>query len=113
MTTKMPIDCVLALTYNCNARCTMCDIWKIKNSPEIAVEELKKLPTTLRDINLSGGEPFLRKDLPEVVEIVNQRCPKARIVISSNGFSTALILKQMEKILKIKPDIGVAISIDG
>jgi MoaA/NifB/PqqE/SkfB family radical SAM enzyme len=91
----------------------MCDIWKIKYFPEIPVDEFLKLPSSLRDINLSGGEPFLRLDLPEIVKVVKQTCPQARIVISSNGFATELIIRQMKKILKIKPDIGVAISIDG
>lgn len=113
MTAKMPIDCVLALTYNCNARCTMCDIWKIKDSPELTLEDLAKLPDSLHDINLSGGEPFLRKDLPEIVAAVKKSCPKARLVISSNGFLTPVIDKAMTKILKIAPEIGVAFSIDG
>lgn len=113
MATKMPIDCVLALTYNCNARCTMCDIWKIKNSPELTLEDIAKLPDSLRDVNLSGGEPFLRKDLPEIVAAVRKACPKARLVISTNGFLTPVIDKAMDKILKIAPDIGVAVSIDG
>lgn len=113
MKTNLPIDCVLALTYNCNARCTMCDIWKIKDSPEISLTDLAKLPDSLRDVNLSGGEPFLRRDLDQIVAVVKKTCPKARLVISSNGFLTPVIDKMMDKILAIAPDIGVAISIDG
>ena len=113
MNTKLPIDCVLALTYNCNARCTMCDIWKIKDSPELSLEDLAKLPDSLRDVNLSGGEPFLRRDLDQIVAVVKKACPQARLVISSNGFLTPVIDKMMDKILAIAPDIGVAISIDG
>lgn len=108
-----PIDCVIGITYNCNARCVMCDIWKIKNFPELAVEEYKKLPKTLRDINISGGEPFLRTDIPEIIATIQKVAPKARMVISTNGFTPALIEAQMKKILKIKPDIGVAVSVDG
>jgi Fe-coproporphyrin III synthase len=110
---RLPIDCVLAVTYNCNSRCIMCDIWKIQGFPELPPGAFSNLPASLLDINLSGGEPFLRKDLPEIVSVVGQACPKARIVISSNGFATDLILAQMKKILKIKPDIGIAVSIDG
>ncbi|MBU0660955.1 radical SAM protein [Patescibacteria group bacterium] len=110
---EQPIDCVIGTTYNCNSRCTMCNIWKIKNSPELPVAEYKKLPQSLRDINISGGEPFLRKDIVEIVRVVHERCPKARIVISSNGFMPDLIEKRMKEILKIMPDIGVAISVDG
>lgn len=110
---RLPIDCVLAVTYKCNSRCIMCDIWKIKEFPEPGLSEFAKLPPSLRDVNLSGGEPFLRPDLVEIVEAVSRSCPKARVVISSNGFATGLILSQMKRIIQIKPDIGVAISIDG
>lgn len=110
---KQPIDCVLAVTYKCNSRCVMCDIWKIKDFEEIPVAEFKKIPNSLRDINISGGEPFLRLDLPQVIRAVVESAPQARIVISSNGFATDLIVEKMKEILKIKPDIGVAISIDG
>lgn len=108
-----PIDSVIAITYNCNSRCVMCDIWKIKDFPELPPSEYAKIPTTLRDINISGGEPFLRTDIPEIISVLQQRCPKARMVISTNGFMPALIETQMKKILTIKPDIGVAVSVDG
>lgn len=110
---QFPIDCVIGVTYNCNSRCVMCDIWKIRDFPELPVFEYQKISTSLRDINISGGEPFLRKDLPEIIETVVKRCPRARMVISTNGFMPDLIERQMKKILLIKPDIGVAISVDG
>jgi len=110
---NLPIDCVIAVTYKCNSRCTMCDIWKIKDFAEFGLDQIKKLPSSLRDINLSGGEPFLRTDLPEIVEKISQQIPQARIIISTNGFATELIVKQMKTILKIKPNIGLALSIDG
>ncbi len=110
---QLPIDCVLGITYNCNSKCIMCDIWKIKNFPELPVKEYEKIPQSLRDINISGGEPFLRTDIPDIIQVVNKRCPKARMVISTNGFTPALIERQMKKILQIKPDIGVAVSVDG
>lgn len=109
----LPIDCVVAITYSCNSRCIMCDIWKIKDFPELPAEEYKKLPTSLRDINISGGEPFMRKDLVEVVKIIHQTCPKARLVISSNGFLPTVVEEKMKEILQIDPNIGVAVSVDG
>lgn len=113
MKTNLPIDCVLALTYNCNSRCTMCDIWKIKDSPELKPAVFLNLPASLRDINLSGGEPFLHPELLAVVRNIRQVVSRARLVVSSNGFATELIVKKMKEILAIAPDIGVAISIDG
>ena len=113
MSTHLPVDCVIAVTYRCNSRCTMCDIWQIKDFPEFKPEILSTLPASLRDINISGGEPFLRVDLPVIIRTLKHYCPAARMVISSNGFATELIVQQMTEILKIEPHIGVAISIDG
>lgn len=110
---NLPIDCVLAVTYRCNSRCTMCDIWKLKEIRELGLEYYKKIPASLRDINVSGGEPFLRQDIVELVKTLHEACPKARIVISTNGYLTDLIKEKMREILKLVPDAGVGVSIDG
>ncbi|HBU07485.1 MAG TPA: hypothetical protein DEB09_05390 [Candidatus Magasanikbacteria bacterium] len=109
----LPIDCVIAVTYKCNSRCVMCDIWKIKDASDLNLTDFTKLPSTLLDVNLSGGETFMHVDLPAIVSVVQKQCPRVRIVISSNGFMPDLIEKKMQEILKIKSDIGIAISIDG
>lgn len=106
-------DAVLAVTYQCNSKCRMCNIWKMKHVPALELNEYKKLPKTLKTINISGGEPFLRPDLPELIKIIKKTCPNAQIIISSNGFATDLIIDQMKKILKIDSRIGIALSLDG
>src|SRR3989338_8860698 len=108
-----PKDAVIAITYICNSRCIMCNIWQIKDLPQLAVEEYLKLPASLRDINISGCEPFLRPDMVQAIRNIVKACPKARLIISTNGFSTDLIVSRMKEILKIKPDVGVSVSIDG
>jgi MoaA/NifB/PqqE/SkfB family radical SAM enzyme len=91
----------------------MCDIWKLKDTPELELDQYKKLPPTLRDINVSGGEPFLRQDIVDLARILHETCPKARIVISTNGYLTDLVKEKMRDILKYAPNAGVGISIDG
>jgi MoaA/NifB/PqqE/SkfB family radical SAM enzyme len=110
---SLPIDAVVGINYVCNSRCIMCNIWKNKDEPEIPPEEFLKLPSSLKDVNISGGETFLRTDIPDVVAAITKACPDARQVISTNGFTPALIERQMKKILEINPHIGVAISVDG
>jgi len=110
---KLPKDIVLAITYNCNSRCRMCNIWKTENLPVLDLDQYKKLPNNLKEVNLSGGEPFLRPDFNEIVKILIELNSRVRIIISSNGFATDLIKEKMQEILKIKPDIGVGISLDG
>ncbi len=110
-----PTDAVLAITYRCNARCIMCDIWKTTSTSgnELVPEDYKLLPTSLKNINISGGEPFLRNDLPEVINVITQRCPNARLVFSTNGLSPKLMEKALPGILKIRPDIAIRFSLDG
>ncbi len=109
----LPVDAVLGITYNCNSKCVMCDIWKMKPHEEMTMDDFKKLPSSLRDVNISGGEPFLHKKIVDIIRTVRERAPKARIVISTNAFATDLIKMRMKEILKYVPDIRIGISIDG
>lgn len=64
-----PTDASIILTYRCPMKCKMCNIWfnPTNKSEEIKASDLKSLPK-LKFINLTGGEPFIREDLPEIVE---------------------------------------------
>src|SRR3989338_2077614 len=93
--TARPKDAVIAVTYLCNSRCTMCDFWKETRRPTVVLDDFRKLPATLRDINGSGGEPFLHPQIVEIVRVLHDTCPKARITISTNGFLTDLSLKRV------------------
>ena len=57
--------------------------------------------------NITGGEPFIREDLPEIVRELYKKSD--RIVISTNGFFTDRIIK----LCKEFPDVGIRISIEG
>ena len=109
----MPVDAVVAVTYRCNARCVMCNIWQIKDFPEMAPKEYLKLPASLKDVNISGGEPFLRTDLVEIIKNVKKACPKAGINISTNGFLVDTIKRVLPEIKKVYPQIAISVSVDG
>jgi radical SAM protein with 4Fe4S-binding SPASM domain len=106
---QKPTDASVILTYRCQMRCTMCDIWKHPTDikKEITPKELEILPNDLKFINLTGGEPFQREDIEEVVEVVFKKTP--RIVISTSGWHKERILKLAEKF----PNIGIRVSIEG
>ncbi|MDD4333167.1 MAG: glycosyltransferase [Patescibacteria group bacterium] len=107
-------DAVIAVTYACNSRCRMCSIWqRTDNINLLEPEDFRHLPDNLRAINITGGEPFLRDDLAQIIGVIKERCQKAKITISTNGFATDLIIRQIREIIKICPDIGIAVSIDG
>lgn len=108
-----PRDATIAITHHCNSRCQMCNIWQDKNPAVLPVSAFNNLSPDLRYINLSGGEPFLHPDLIEIVKTVNQNSPKAKIIISTNGLLSNLIVERMAEIKKIDPRVGVRVSIDG
>ena len=99
---------LLGITYRCNARCQMCSIWKFptKKEEEVKVRDLEKLPR-MRFTNITGGEPFLREDIEDIVEVIKKK--SKRIVISTNGFFTERIINVAKK----NKDIGIRISIEG
>ncbi|NTU98713.1 radical SAM protein [Candidatus Falkowbacteria bacterium] len=111
--TRTPIDATIAITYRCNSRCAMCNIWQEQNPSEMPVEYFRNLAPSLKYVNLTGGEPFLHSDITAVVAAVKKAAPKAQIIISSNGLATELIKERMQKVLAIDPTVGVRISIDG
>jgi len=113
MTMRVPTQAIIAVTYRCNARCTMCDIWQREPEPEVEPSVYYHLPRTLREINLTGGEPFLRSDLNKIVAVMAERCPGVRMVISSNGLLPERIGELAPKLRALSPKLGVRISLDG
>ena len=103
-----PTDASIILTYRCPMRCMMCNIWKnpTDRKEEIKPEDLRSLPQ-LKFINLTGGEPFIREDLPEIVEECYKHTP--RIVISTSGWFEDRVIDLAKRF----PNIGIRISIEG
>lgn len=102
------MDGIVAVTYRCNSRCVMCNTWQYpsKREEEIKAKDLHTLPQMVR-LNITGGEPFLKEDLDEILDVVKTKAK--RVVISSNGFLTKRILEVMGR----HKDVGIRISFDG
>lgn len=108
---KKPVFLVLPVTYRCNCRCKMCSIWtKQAEVKDIPVELLEKvfqepiLAENLRYVNLTGGEPFLRPDLQDLVDLFIRTCGKMEsFTIASNGMLPEQIERQTRKILSKLP----------
>lgn len=102
------MDGSIIVTYRCPMRCKMCDIW---NNPTKAEEEFKpellhKLPQ-MRSVNITGGEPFVREDIEEIVKVLLTKTN--RIVFSTSGYFSDRIIALAKKY----PQIGYRISIEG
>ena len=105
---KNVIQGSLITTFRCNAQCNMCNIWKFQTNPneEIDASFYEKLPAGLR-INITGGEPTLRRDIDKIFEILY---PKSRLLeLSTNGYNTAKIVELANKY----PNILIRVSVEG
>lgn len=102
------MDGSIIVTYRCPMRCKMCDIWNNPTKPEeeFKPELLKKLPK-MRSVNITGGEPFVREDIEEIVKILLTKTD--RIVFSTSGYFSDKIIALAKKY----PQIGYRISIEG
>lgn len=97
------IRCIrYTITWRCNFKCTSCDIWKIENpkenktgrtriKDELTVSEVDRFTKTsfLSDVDeivISGGEPTLRNDFPELMLALHRNMPKAKFTITINGY---------------------------
>jgi MoaA/NifB/PqqE/SkfB family radical SAM enzyme len=87
----------------------MCHVWQNPTDPgdEVSLNTLKKIPSGVCYLNLTGGEPTLRKDLMEIVDALY---PKAETLeISSNG----LLSERLEPVIQKYPDVKIRFSLEG
>lgn len=108
MPSNQKLNGTVIVTYRCNARCNMCNRYKAPSLPEeeLTLEAIMKLPP-MYFTNITGGEPFVREDLPDIVRGLYKKSD--RIVISTNGFFTDRILALAEEF----PQVGIRVSIEG
>jgi len=102
------MEASIITTYRCTNRCQMCNIWKYpsKEKEEFRPALLEKLPD-LSFCNITGGEPFLREDIEEIIGIIMKKA--RRLVISTNGYFTERILE----VARRWKNIGFRVSIEG
>ena len=103
----------------------MCNIWKTYiEKPSEVHRELKAedvrylfeesiMLKALKSVGITGGEPFLRVDLPDIIEVIHKNVPRSGIWISTNGALTDVIYSRVSEILEIAPSLSVVVSIDG
>ncbi len=107
-----------AITWKCNSRCRMCNIWREKSSKEIPPELVAKIFSDrlfrkTRLVKITGGEPTLHSRLPDIIRIISESSPLARIAINTNGYPFERIRKTTEKCLDVRDDLIFSLSLDG
>ena len=102
------MDASIIVTYRCPMRCKMCNIWAnpTNQQEEFKPEILKKLPQ-IAAVNITGGEPFVREDIEDIVKILLTK--SKRIVFSTSGYFSDRIIEMAKR----HPEVGYRISIEG
>ncbi len=118
-----PKELIFFVTARCNAHCAHCLYKKqvddqTRTSQELNLEEIEKIAQSygrLIKLSISGGEPFIRNDLPEIIKIFNKYSQPNIVDIPTNGSLPKIIEKSVKEILRITniPIIEIQLSIDG
>ena len=115
-----PLYFVFFVTENCNARCRHCLLGQRQEvvRDELTVDEIEKVSASMDDMLFftpTGGEPFLRKDLAEIVRIFHVNNHAVNVGIPTNGSLTSRVMEQTRQMLDANPalDLHIDVSIDG
>jgi MoaA/NifB/PqqE/SkfB family radical SAM enzyme len=117
-----PLVLTFSVTNKCNSRCKTCNIWRapVKGLEELSLDEIEstfKSMDPLYFLNISGGEPFLRGDLTEIIRLAKRHLSPNIIHIPSNGLAVDLIERRVKEILEILSDgktvLTIKLSLDG
>jgi MoaA/NifB/PqqE/SkfB family radical SAM enzyme len=100
-------------------KCEHCFYWQQLNQPnDLSLDELVKLSEELgpiENLNLSGGEPFLRKEFATICRQFIQRNGVKEIYVPTNGYFTDRTIEALRQVLKESSLklFGVELSLDG
>ncbi len=108
---------LLPVTTRCNAKCVMCSIWK-QESRSISSEFLSKafedgaLINDLEYLGVTGGEPTLMQDLPDMVDFIigKGKCLK-EVSFNTNGLLTDNALQTVKRLISVTKERGIKLSV--
>jgi Fe-coproporphyrin III synthase len=114
-----PYKLLFIVTFACISRCITCNNWKMAAHDELTLSEIERIfssiPFRITWLAITGGEPFMRDDLADIVELARMKMPSLQMVsLVSNGLLTQKIVGDLEKILKLDiPFLFIRFSLDG
>lgn len=111
-------------TFVCDARCEMCGNWRQGDRrSDMTLAQLDgvmhhRFWGAVENLNISGGEPTTRNDLPEIVELFQARLPRLRkIGINTTGLTPHRAIPMLTRVVKFCAErdllLSVRVSLDG
>ena len=118
---KSPVTLIFFVTSRCNLRCSHCFYWQEINKSfdeELSIDEIQKISRSFSHplyLSLTGGEPFLRKDLFEIIRVFHAGCGTREVGIATNGTlreaTIQTVLSVLEK--RLLENLSIQVSLDG
>lgn len=117
---KTPVTLIFFVTSRCNLRCGHCFYWQKLNtsSKELTLDEIGKISCSFKhpvSLSLTGGEPFLREDLKEIIHAFHKNCGTREVGIATNGTFKESIVETIRSVLEqnVLSNLSVQVSMDG
>lgn len=110
----LPVNVTISTNFRCNFKCQTCNVYERKVVELEAAEWAKvfeSMGTAPAWMTFSGGEPFLRKDLPDIIISAIEICRPNIVNIPTNGWFTERVLKGVERICTASPETQLVINL--
>ena len=106
---------ILFVTSRCNAFCQTCFYHEELNQPgDLTFAQLEKISETMppiTDLWLSGGEPTLRRDISDVIDLFVKNNGVNRVIIPTNGLIKSRVFEIVDSALSCHPDLDLYLNI--
>ena len=116
----LPVSLIFFVTSRCNLLCTHCFYWEELNKKknELSLDEIERISQSLPNLlslSLTGGEPYLRPDLPDIAFAFEQNSKVRNIQIPSNGLLVERTVERLEELLRKvrRARVCTGVSLDG
>jgi MoaA/NifB/PqqE/SkfB family radical SAM enzyme len=110
----LPASLTVSVLYACNSRCLSCRIYETK-ADVLDLSEYHRIFRSLgrapRWVTISGGEPFLRKDLPAVVGALHQHCRPSVINLPTNASMPDRVEAYVDEIAATARDSSIIVNV--
>ena len=110
---------IFFVTSHCNATCETCFYWdELNQKGDLSWEEIVRLSENtapFTDLWFSGGEPTLRKELPEIIDLFVRNNGVQRVIIPTNALIKTHVCEVVEQALSRHPqlDLYLNVALDG